>query len=320
MVQTISGRLIFTYGSPKNKYQKLIRANFRLSLLGILMGIFLLPNLAYLSTITPERLIELTNQERETNGLNSLTANQLLTKAAIAKGKAILESQTFKHNIDNKKFSSWIRDAGYNYSYVGENLAIDFVTSEAVVEAWENSPLHKKNLLSPYYQEIGISTVPGKFQEQDTTVVVQIFGAPAIGSAQPVFQNSGPSYLNSNLVSPEINLSNPQFNQMENLLTHSIINREALPFYNNKLVLPNYNYLSNQVNPVRELAGSALSNNYLQFKSIAFSNGVNKFIVQPEYYFALNNFIMIFASLTLIYLLIFLYYYYFFKINKLISI
>lgn len=290
MVQKINGRLTFVYGSvPKQP----IKLKVKLSLLGMLMGIFLLPNLAFLASIMPEDIIALTNQERATAGLDALTANQLLTQAAIAKGKAILESQTFKHNIDNKKFSSWVRDAGYNYSYVGENLAIDFVTSQGVMDAWNNSPLHKKNLLSPYYKEIGLAAIDGKFQGQDTTVVVQIFGSPAIASVQPLSPDSGFSRINSNINFLETDLAGYQFGRAENLLTHSILNQELLPAYDSKLIIPAENIL-----------GAA---SY-------------KFFVQPEAYAAANNFLIIFISLTLIYFLAFLYYYYFFKINKLAAI
>lgn len=290
MVRKINGRLTFVYGSaPK----QLIRLKFKLSLLSMLVGIFLLPNIAYLAAITPEEIIDLTNQERVEAGLNALTANQLLTQAAIAKGKAILESQTFKHNINDRKFSSWVRDTGYNYSYVGENLAIDFMTSQSVVEAWENSPLHKKNLLSPYYKEIGIAAVAGKFQGQDTTVVVQIFGSPAQASVQPLSADSGLSRLNSNINFLETDLAGYQLGRTENLLTHSILNQELLPAYGSKLIIPAKNIL-----------GAA---SY-------------KFFVQPESYAAANNFLIIFTSLTLIYLLAFLYYYNFLKINKLAAI
>lgn len=289
MFKKISQRPYFILVAQKSKYKKLIKLNFKLSLLSALIGIFLLPHLAYLSTITPEEIIALTNQERELAGLNALTANQLLTQAAITKGKAILESQTFKHNIDNKKFSSWIRDTGYNYSYAGENLAIDFLTSQTVVEAWKNSPLHKKNLLSPYYHEIGLAAIEGKFQGQNTTIIVQIFGAPAVGSVKPLAPASGLSWLNSNnfLATGLVNYSS---GRAENLLTHSILNQELLPARGDKLVLP--------------------AENNLMVK-------VNKFIVQPKNYVAADNFLIIFTALTLIYFLIFLYYYYFFKINRL---
>lgn len=290
MVQRINGRLLFIYGVLKKEYHKLIRINLSLSLLVVLVGIFLLPNSAYLSTIQPEKLIELTNQAREAQGLSSLTANQLLTQAAILKGQAILESNAFKHTINDKKFSAWVRDAGYNYSYVGENLAVDFFTSEGIIEAWKNSPLHRKNLLSPYYREIGISTMTGKFQGQDTTVVVQIFGAPAAQTAAPWEVNSG--LLSSNLNNGETNLLEPQFKTAENLLTHAIINQKTLPLDNNKLTLPADNYEAGQA---------------------------NTFVIQPNYQETMNNLLIIFSTLIAAYLLIFLYSYYLFKINKLVS-
>jgi uncharacterized protein YkwD len=54
----------------------------------ILLGIFLCPKTAYLSSITPENIIKFTNQERMGNNLNTLTVNSLLEQAA--KTKAIL--------------------------------------------------------------------------------------------------------------------------------------------------------------------------------------------------------------------------------------
>ena len=308
MIKKISRRLYFILVSPKNEYKRQISLNFKLSLLSTLIGIFLWPHLAYLSAITPEEIIALTNQERELAGLNALTANQLLTQAAIAKGKAILKSQTFKHSIDNKKFSSWIRDVGYNYSYAGENLAIDFLTSQTVVEAWKNSPMHKKNLLSHYYREIGVAATQGKFQGQDTTVVVQIFSSPAVGSVQLLTPDSGFSSINSNMNFLRINLTAYKFAGAENLLSHSIINQELLPAHDKKLILAAENNLMIKANPVRELT---------RLESIIFSNGANKFIVQSEVYAAANNFLIFFTALSLIYLLIFLHYYYFLKINRL---
>ena len=289
MVQNLNRRLRFIYDCPPKQYYRLTKAKIKLSLVSILIGIFLLPQIAYLTSITPENLIDLTNRERATQGLNPLTASQLLVQAAEDKGRAILEAQAFSHTLGDKRFSSWIRDAGYNYSYVGENLAIDFNTSEGVIQAWNNSPLHKKNLLSPYYQEIGIAALAGKFQGQNTTLVVQVFGAPAMGSVQPLAANTGFNYLNNNL-----NLAPAELTSLkaEDLLTHAIFNQgQPLPA-NEKISLPNSGYQLSQA---------------------------NKLFIQPNYQ-ALNNFLMTLASLILFYLLIYLYYYYFLKINKLISI
>jgi len=149
-------------------------------LIGLLIGIFLLLSspTAYLSDITPQKIIELTNKERQKRNIKPLTANQLLTKAAYQKAKDIFKSQSFQHNINNKKFSLWIKEVGYQYIYVGENLAIDFYTSEGVINAWLKSPTHRENLLNPNFQEIGVAVIDGKFEGHDAILVVQIFGTP----------------------------------------------------------------------------------------------------------------------------------------------
>ena len=151
---------------------------FTLSLFFIIIGVFLSPNLAYFSTLTDEKIIELTNQERIASGLNPVTANQLLTKAAYDKARAIFAAQEFRHNLDGIKFSTWIKNAGYNYSYVGENLALDFITSEGAIAAWMKSPTHKKNILNNSFQEIGIAIMEGLFRGRQTALIIQIFGAP----------------------------------------------------------------------------------------------------------------------------------------------
>ncbi|MDP2709549.1 MAG: CAP domain-containing protein [bacterium] len=257
------------------------------------MGIFLLPNLAYLSAITPEKLIELTNLERQAAGLKPLTANQLLAQAAYLKGQAIINSQTFAHSINDKKFSSWIRDTGYNYSYAGENLAIDFSASESVIRAWENSPLHKKNLLSPYYGEIGIAAVEGNFHGQNTTVVVQIFGAPAASAARPIARNYESTLLNLNPSAPAAGFSGYQYARPENLFTHSVSAGEFAATAETKMPLP------------RSAENSAPANN---------------FFVQFQFYPEARNFITIFSLSLIISLIAFSYRRFFLIINKLASI
>ena len=120
MINKIKEQLVFSSGSLGTKTKNIIwPSRIITSLLVIVIGIFLLPKTAWLADVTPEKLIELTNQERLAAGLNTLTANQLLTKAAWEKAQEILRTQIFKHNINGRKFSDWIQTAGYNYSYVG---------------------------------------------------------------------------------------------------------------------------------------------------------------------------------------------------------
>lgn len=149
----------------------------------ICLGIFLLPQLVKATVITEENLVKLTNQQRSLVGAKFLTTNELLAKAAYDKAQAIFSAQTFQHNFGDRKFSAWIKDAEYNYTFVGENLAMDFITTEGVIDAWLNSPTHKDNLLNTYFTEVGIAVVKGEWQGRNTTLIVQIFGSPFTNAA-----------------------------------------------------------------------------------------------------------------------------------------
>lgn len=129
------------------------------------------------STITPANIINLTNQERVAGGLNSLQTNAQLSAAALAKANDMFEKQYWDHFGPNGE-SPWqfIRAAGYNYVYAGENLAKGFKTAEGVHEAWMASPTHKANLISGNYKDIGVAVVEGVLLGSQTILVVQMFG------------------------------------------------------------------------------------------------------------------------------------------------
>ena len=163
---------------------------FAISLLFCLMEIFLLPKTANLAEINSQTIVNLTNEERQKAGAKPLIINQSLNEAAYQKGRAIFTYQLFQHNFSDRKFSSWIKDAGYNYNYVGENLAIDFATNEGIVTAWLKSPSHRKNLLNENFSDIGVAVLEGSFRGQNTTLVVQIFGSPMVDSYLTISNNN----------------------------------------------------------------------------------------------------------------------------------
>ncbi|MCK4745202.1 hypothetical protein KAS41_04015 [Candidatus Parcubacteria bacterium] len=143
----------------------------------IVAGIFLLPKNIFASDITPENLIRLTNDKRIKNGLKPLKTDFALKKAANEKAEHLAENEYFAHTSPSgKTFIEWIKDAGYNYLYAGENLAMDFITAEAVVDAWMNSESHRKNILSSDYTDIAIVSKDTIFKNQPTIITVQMFG------------------------------------------------------------------------------------------------------------------------------------------------
>lgn len=136
-------------------------------------------NQAKQSDVTPQSIISLTNQARENNHLSTLSSNVALTKAAQAKANDMVAEHYFAH-ISPTKVTPWywFKQAGYSYSYAGENLAIDYLQSEDVIQAWLDSPSHRANLLSTKYKDIGVAVTTGNINGVDSLLVVQMFGSP----------------------------------------------------------------------------------------------------------------------------------------------
>lgn len=133
------------------------------------------------TSIIESDLVILTNENREDAGLETLTVNPLLQDAAQAKATDMAANSYFSHTTpQGKRFTEWLSEAGYDYLYAGENLAVKFNQSKSVTDAWMRSPKHKANLLSPNFTEIGIGLAEGVYKGKQTTFVVQMFGSPKL--------------------------------------------------------------------------------------------------------------------------------------------
>jgi len=130
-----------------------------------------------------ERVVELTNQFRQENGLAPLTVNTQLTNAAETHSNNMADQDFFSHTgLDGSRSSDRAQSFGYSSSFVGENIHGGSVSPEKAVEAWKNSPRHRENMLKPEYTEIGVGYF---FLQNDTGSEnlnhywTQVFGAPA---------------------------------------------------------------------------------------------------------------------------------------------
>lgn len=128
--------------------------------------------------ISNQQLLLLTNQKREENGLGDLTMNDNLSAAAANKAADMFSKDYWAHNAPDG-ITPWvfIKGAGYNYIYAGENLARGFNTAPDVINAWMSSPGHRKNMLSSNYQNVGFAVSTGKLSGEDTVLVVEMFGS-----------------------------------------------------------------------------------------------------------------------------------------------
>lgn len=124
-----------------------------------------------------EKIIALTNELRQSLGVNLVRENTLLAQAAYEKVSDMLVRQYFAHMSPEKKgLAYWLKLAKYDFETAGENLALGFDDAASVVEAWRKSPTHYSNLIDRDFTEIGVAISTGNFQKVDTTLMAQYFG------------------------------------------------------------------------------------------------------------------------------------------------
>jgi hypothetical protein len=144
--------------------------------------------LGYATDIHVQQLLDSTNAQRSGFGLVPLTLNPQLSDAAARKATDMFAKGYWAHNSPAGS-TPWdfISAAGYHYVVAGENLAKNYMSSQAVVDAWMASPTHKANLIKPNYRDVGFAVVNGTLNGEETTLVVQMFGSSVEAvAAKPV--------------------------------------------------------------------------------------------------------------------------------------
>lgn len=148
--------------------------------------ILITSNSPQVAAVVASTLVDLANSDRTQNGLAALTVSPLLQEAAQLKANDEAAKSYFAHvSPTGQDPWYWFAQAGYDFTYAGENLAVYFSDSNAVNTAWMNSPEHRANILSDNFTEIGIATAQGIYQGEETVFVVQEFGTPADVAAVP---------------------------------------------------------------------------------------------------------------------------------------
>ena len=133
------------------------------------------------ATVLSSALVLQTNSFRESNNESDLIVSDLLTKAAQMKANDMAVKGYFSHVGPNGEEPwVWFKQAGYVFSYAGENLAVDYTESSDVTTGWINSAKHKANILNKNFTEVGIGLADGMFEGHKTTFVVQFFAKPFI--------------------------------------------------------------------------------------------------------------------------------------------
>jgi hypothetical protein len=132
-----------------------------------------------MAAVLPAILADLTNKERQTENLQTLTVNPILNKVAEMKASDMASKGYFAHTSpEGKNPWYWLEQAGYSYQYAGENLAINFNDSKDVTKAWMESPTHKANIVKDKYTEIGTGVATGIYEGREAVFVAQVYAKP----------------------------------------------------------------------------------------------------------------------------------------------
>lgn len=107
-------------------------------------------------------VLELTNEERRKKGIDPLVWNEQLAETARAHSRDMVERGFFSHdNPDGKSPFDRMQSAGIKYRSAAENIAAGQATPELAVKEWMNSEGHRRNILNPQLEELGVGIARG---------------------------------------------------------------------------------------------------------------------------------------------------------------
>jgi uncharacterized protein YkwD len=124
-----------------------------------------------------EKARDLVNAYRRQNGLRALKLQPALTEAARSHARDLAKWDRISHfGSDGSNPWDRVKRAGYNARLAAENVGTGQITIDEVMKGWEASPGHKKNLLLPEAEHMGIALV------QDPKTEFKTFWALVIAS------------------------------------------------------------------------------------------------------------------------------------------
>ena len=103
---------------------------------------------------TETKLVALINDYRTSKGLNTLQVVNHISFKSEEHNEYMIDNNVVNHDYFEQRSNNIIHVLGAER--VGENIAYNYVTAEAAMNAWLNSPGHKANIVGDY-THIGIS-------------------------------------------------------------------------------------------------------------------------------------------------------------------
>src|SRR5699024_10769116 len=105
------------------------------------------------------------NRFRQAHGRQPVSKNNPLTEAVEYFAHYMARTNKYGHTADGQQPSERARNHGYNYCIIAENIAYQYSSAgftskqlaENFVKGWEQSPEHRKNMLTPAVIDLGVA-------------------------------------------------------------------------------------------------------------------------------------------------------------------
>lgn len=106
-----------------------------------------------------QQVFALTNQDRTAHGLPSLQWSEALAHAAQAHAQMMAQEPSLSHQYPGEPaLMDRARLAGVHFQTIAENIAIGWSASQ-IEDGWMHSPPHRKNILDPALNALGVAVV-----------------------------------------------------------------------------------------------------------------------------------------------------------------
>jgi uncharacterized protein YkwD len=117
------------------------------------------------------------NKARSDLGLAPVIINAKLSAAAQSRAEHMVQNNYFDHVTPaGEMFSNFLQRSGYVYRQAGENIAMQQTTVESLLQAWQLSPSHQRNLANTAFTDTGVGVAYGEVGGREGWFVVQLFG------------------------------------------------------------------------------------------------------------------------------------------------
>ncbi len=115
------------------------------------------------AVVDPATAASMISGYRRNNGLGAVEADPALTAIARSHAQAMARANKVSHDLGSGNLNRRASSAGYRYERINENVAAGYHTLAEAFSGWRESPDHRRNLLMPDAEKMGIAVaqLPG---------------------------------------------------------------------------------------------------------------------------------------------------------------